>query len=132
MPPLRDRQEDIPLLANYFAAKYGEKCNRRITGISPEAQARLRSYDWPGNVRELENAIERAVVLGTTDHILLEDLPESAFGNRAAGNRARPRSIMRQWPKRRSRSFLTRCSRRREVILKPQNCSACIQTICIA
>ncbi|HEY0430152.1 MAG TPA: sigma 54-interacting transcriptional regulator [Pyrinomonadaceae bacterium] len=77
MPPLRERQEDIPLLANYFAAKYSERCNRRITGISPDAQARLRNYDWPGNVRELENAIERAVVLGTTDRILLEDLPES-------------------------------------------------------
>jgi len=77
MPPLRDRREDIPLLANYFAAKYSEKCNRRITGISAAAQARLLGYDWPGNVRELENAMERAVVLGTTDHILLEDLPES-------------------------------------------------------
>jgi Nif-specific regulatory protein len=77
MPPLRDRQEDIPLLANYFAAKYSEKCNRRITGISAAAQARLLGYDWPGNIRELENAMERAVVLGTTDHILLEDLPES-------------------------------------------------------
>ena len=84
MPPLRDRQEDIPLLANYFAAKYGEKCNRRITGIAAEAQERLRSYDWPGNVRELENAIERAVVLGTTDHILLEDLPESVLESEPA------------------------------------------------
>lgn len=79
MPPLRNRQEDIPLLATYFAAKYGEKCNRRITGISAEAQARLLGYDWPGNVRELENAIERAVVLGSTDRILLEDLPESVL-----------------------------------------------------
>jgi len=77
MPPLRERPEDIPLLANYFAAKYAEKCNRRITGIAAEAQARLVGYDWPGNVRELENAIERAVVLGATDRILLEDLPES-------------------------------------------------------
>jgi len=77
MPPLRDRPEDIPLLANYFAAKYSEKCNRRISGIAADAQARLLGYDWPGNVRELENAIERAVVLGTTDRILLEDLPES-------------------------------------------------------
>jgi Nif-specific regulatory protein len=79
MPPLRDRQDDIPLLANYFAAKYGERCNRRISGISAEAQERLRNYDWPGNVRELENAMERAVVLGSTDHILLEDLPESVL-----------------------------------------------------
>ena len=84
MPPLRDRQEDIPLLANYFAAKYGEKCNRRITGISAEAQQRLLGYDWPGNVRELENAIERAVVLGTTDRILLEDLPESVLESEPA------------------------------------------------
>jgi Nif-specific regulatory protein len=77
MPPLRERPEDIPLLANYFAAKYAERCNRRIIGIAAEAQARLASYYWPGNVRELENAIERAVVLGATDRILLEDLPES-------------------------------------------------------
>jgi len=77
MPPLRQRQEDIPLLAKYFALRYGEKCNRKITSISSEAQKRLLSYDWPGNVRELENAIERAVVLGITDSILLEDLPEA-------------------------------------------------------
>ena len=79
MPPLRERQDDIPLLANYFAAKYGEKCNRRITGISTEAQARLVNYEWPGNVRELANAIERAVVLGTTEYVLLEDLPDSVL-----------------------------------------------------
>jgi transcriptional regulator with GAF, ATPase, and Fis domain len=79
MPSLRERPEDILLLANYFAAKYGEKCNRRIAGISAEAQGRLRAYDWPGNIRELENAIERAVVLGTTDQILVEDLPESIW-----------------------------------------------------
>ena len=79
MPPLRERHEDIPLLANYFAAKYAKKCNRRIIGIATEAQARLLGYDWPGNVRELENAIERAVVLGATDQILLEDLPESVL-----------------------------------------------------
>lgn len=77
VPPLRERQEDIPLLAKYFAVKYAMKCNRRITSISLEAQKRLSSYDWPGNVRELENAIERAVVMGTTDSILLEDLPEA-------------------------------------------------------
>ena len=84
MPPLRERHEDIPLLANYFAAKYAEKCNRRITGIAAAAQARLVGYDWPGNVRELENAIERAVVLGATDRILLEDLPESVLESEPA------------------------------------------------
>lgn len=77
MPPLRERREDIPLLANYFARKYAEKCNRRVMGISSEARKRLMTYDWPGNVRELENAIERAVVLGTTEQILADDLPEA-------------------------------------------------------
>jgi len=84
MPPLRNRQEDIPLLAHYFAVKYGEKCNRRINGIAAAARVRLVSYDWPGNVRELENAIERAIVLGTTEQILLEDLPESILESEAA------------------------------------------------
>jgi Nif-specific regulatory protein len=77
MPPLRDRREDIMLLANYFADKYGSRCNRKLTGFSPEARSCLVSFDWPGNVRELENAVERAVVLGTTDQILAEDLPEA-------------------------------------------------------
>ncbi|MEP6718493.1 MAG: sigma 54-interacting transcriptional regulator [bacterium] len=79
MPPLRNRLEDIPLLANYFAAKYGKRCNRRVMGTSPDAIARLVAYQWPGNVRELENAIERGVVLGSTERILPEDLPESVL-----------------------------------------------------
>ncbi|MDT5061327.1 MAG: hypothetical protein QOH63_1786 [Acidobacteriota bacterium] len=79
MPPLRERREDIPLLASYFVQKYSDKCNRKVRGISGEARVRLTNYDWPGNVRELENAIERAVVLGTTDLILPEDLPEAAL-----------------------------------------------------
>jgi len=77
MPPLRDRREDIPLLASYFVAQYSRKCKRKVSGISPEARRSLVDYDWPGNVRELENAVERAVVLGTTSLILPEDLPET-------------------------------------------------------
>jgi Nif-specific regulatory protein len=77
MPPLRDHKEDIPQLAQYFAAKYAEKCNRRILGISPDAGTLLKQYDWPGNIRELENAIERAVVLGSSGMILPEDMPET-------------------------------------------------------
>jgi len=77
MPALRERREDISLLASYFAAKYGKRSNRSVLGISPRARACLLNYDWPGNVRELENAIERAVVLGASDLILPEDLPES-------------------------------------------------------
>ncbi len=77
MPPLRDRREDIMLLANYFADKYSGMCNRKLKGFSNEARACLTAYDWPGNVRELENTIERAIVLGTTDLVLAEDLPEA-------------------------------------------------------
>ena len=79
MPALRERVEDITMLANYFAAKYADKCNRRVVGISPQAQKLLQTYDWTGNVRELENAIERAVVMGATEHILSEDLPEAVL-----------------------------------------------------
>ncbi len=75
-PALRERKEDIPLLASYFASKYAERVKRKVSGISPKAHRLLTAYDWPGNVRELENAIERAVVLGVTDIILPEDLPE--------------------------------------------------------
>jgi transcriptional regulator with GAF, ATPase, and Fis domain len=79
MPPLRLRREDIPLLAAYFAARSGEKSKRHVRGVSPEARACLVNYEWPGNVRELENAIERAVVLGSSEFILPEDLPEAVL-----------------------------------------------------
>ena len=79
MPALRERKEDIPLLANYFAAKYAARFKRKVTGLSSEARECLMNYDWPGNVRELENAVERAVVLGTTDRVLPEDLPETVL-----------------------------------------------------
>jgi Nif-specific regulatory protein len=77
MPPLRERREDIPLLASHFAALHGRAVRGREVGISPEARALLARYDWPGNVRELGNAIERAVVLGADDTIRPEDLPET-------------------------------------------------------
>jgi Nif-specific regulatory protein len=77
LPPLREHPEDILVLASYFAARYAKKCSRTITGISEGARACLLQYDWPGNVRELENAMERSVVIGSTDQILPEDLPES-------------------------------------------------------
>ena len=79
MPALRERREDIPLLASYFAAKFAQRSNRAVLGVSPQARAFLTNYDWPGNVRELENAIERAVVLGSSDLILPEDLPEAVL-----------------------------------------------------
>ena len=79
IPPLRDRREDIPLLTRYFIAKHGKLARRKVAGISREALACLEAHDWPGNVRDLENAIERAVVLGATDLILVEDLPETVL-----------------------------------------------------
>jgi Nif-specific regulatory protein len=77
MPALRERRDDISLLANYFVAKASRKCRMRVKPLSPQALAALTHYDWPGNVRELENAIERALVLGSTDSILPDDLPEA-------------------------------------------------------
>ena len=79
MPPLRDRREDIPMLARHFTVKHGKQANRRLEGLSQEALDCLAAYDWPGNVRELENAVERAVVLGSTDLIVPEDLPEAVL-----------------------------------------------------
>jgi transcriptional regulator with GAF, ATPase, and Fis domain len=73
MPPLRARRSDVPMLAAHFAAKYGRG---RAIAVSPAALDALNAYDWPGNVRELENAIERAVVLGASNTIAVEDLPE--------------------------------------------------------
>jgi transcriptional regulator with GAF, ATPase, and Fis domain len=77
LPPLRERREDIPLLASHFAARFGFTLGRRVAGFTPEARALLQRYSWPGNVRELSNAIERAIVLGEGDLIRPEDLPET-------------------------------------------------------
>ena len=77
IPSLKERREDIPLIARYFAAQASKRCGRMVKALSPEVRQCLMNYDWPGNVRELENAIERAVVLGTTEMIVAEDLPET-------------------------------------------------------
>jgi transcriptional regulator with GAF, ATPase, and Fis domain len=83
-PALRERPEDTLPLAEHFAKKYADECGRKIVGLAPEARAYLQSYSWPGNVRELENAIERAVVLGSADRVLAEDLPEPIRESRPA------------------------------------------------
>jgi transcriptional regulator with PAS, ATPase and Fis domain len=64
LPPLRERREDIPLLAAHFVRRFSEQMNRRFTGLDAQAMEGLTRYGWPGNVRELENAIERAMVVG--------------------------------------------------------------------
>ncbi len=76
VPPLRQRDGDVPLLVHYFLAKFNQQLNKNITSITPEALAVLESYPWPGNIRELENLIERMVVLGTDNtRIDQGDLP---------------------------------------------------------
>jgi len=75
VPPLRERAQDVPLLAEYFLRRDTRDFNKRIEGLSPEAVAALQAYRWPGNVRELENVIERCVVLAEGPVIQLNDLP---------------------------------------------------------
>jgi transcriptional regulator with GAF, ATPase, and Fis domain len=77
MPALRERREDIPMLVRHFVQKHSKRCKVKPRPVSREALACLVQYDWPGNVRELENAIEHALVLGSSEMILPEDLPES-------------------------------------------------------
>jgi transcriptional regulator with PAS, ATPase and Fis domain len=83
IPPLRERRDDIPVLAQYFLDKFNASMNKSIHKISEEAMDFLTKYEWPGNVRELENAIERALVVGKTDSILLEDLPFHIYSSNA-------------------------------------------------
>jgi two-component system response regulator PilR (NtrC family) len=77
LPPLRERREDIPHLAEHFVNKYATQMGKEIAGISRAAMAMLTAHSWPGNIRELENAMERAVALEATPAILPESLPES-------------------------------------------------------
>jgi two-component system, NtrC family, response regulator HydG len=80
VPPLRERHEDIRLLAQHYLRIYGAKNGRKLEGFSNEAIERLESYAWPGNVRELENLVERTVILARKDRIDAEDLPEEVMG----------------------------------------------------
>src|SRR5215471_10918519 len=80
LPPLRERREDLPLLAIHFLEIYKKRSNKNISGITEKALSRLRRHDWPGNVRELENAIERAVILAQGRMITVDDLPDAVKG----------------------------------------------------
>ncbi len=86
VPALRDRAEDIPLLAEHFVRRFAAQHGKPIAGIEPDAVAALAAYGWPGNVRELENAMERAVVLGRREHITVADLPPEVRAG-GGGNR---------------------------------------------
>lgn len=85
VPPLRDRKEDIPLLAAAFVREFGKENSRNIEGIDPKARAALHAYSWPGNIRELRNSIESAVVLSKGSVLTLEDFPPTI--NSGAENR---------------------------------------------
>jgi two-component system response regulator AtoC len=88
VPPLRERREDIPLLADHFIRHFGETLGKPVDHISDEALERLTHYHWPGNVRELENVIERALILADDDRLTVRELPENlvAPGSGNAGD----------------------------------------------
>jgi transcriptional regulator with PAS, ATPase and Fis domain len=77
LPPLRERRDDIPVLADHFLLRFRQRCQREVIGFSAAARQLMAQYDWPGNVRELANAVERAVLLGGTPLIRRDDLPET-------------------------------------------------------
>jgi len=81
MPPLRERPEDIPVLAEYFLEKYAKEQGKRIQGFAPQSLEKITSYEYPGNVRELENLIEQSVTLETNPLIQLETLPDKIRGH---------------------------------------------------
>jgi Nif-specific regulatory protein len=81
LPPLRERKEDIPVLANYFLRRFAAETKKTVTGFTQEAERWLVSYQWAGNVRELANVVERAVVLGHAAEITLGDLPAPVVSN---------------------------------------------------
>jgi len=74
VPPLRERQDDIPLLAEHFVARFAEQMGKPVTGISQDAMQLLLRYDWPGNIRELENVLERTILFTKGDRIERSDL----------------------------------------------------------
>lgn len=85
VPPLRERGNDILLLAQHFIESVSMRLEKRVSGVSSEAAKKLLEYDWPGNVRQLENCMERAVTLTRLDRILLDDLPEKIRTYEGAG-----------------------------------------------
>lgn len=83
LPPLRERREDIPLIAGFIVKEFNKKFRRQVRGISPDALERLKAFDWPGNVRELRNILERAVILTRKDTLTVSDFPDDIMGGKA-------------------------------------------------
>jgi two-component system, NtrC family, response regulator AtoC len=90
IPPLRERREDIPLLADHFIAKFNDRLKKQIAAIAPEAVERLVAYHWPGNIRELENLMERTVLFCEGPEILVSDLPPEVVGAAVTSSAAVP------------------------------------------
>jgi len=92
VPPLRDRGEDILLLARHFLNRFNRELNREklVTGFSPDVESMLLSYRWPGNVRELENAIERAVLLAESDQVVPQNLPDRIWSPPSTSSEREP------------------------------------------
>jgi two-component system response regulator HydG len=97
IPPLRERREDIPLLAQHFLDLFTEKNHKQIKGFTPHTMDRLLKYDWPGNVRELMNAVERGVVLSRSEYLDDEEMPldldEGSPGKEMPGKEAIPAEL---------------------------------------
>jgi len=93
LPPLRERRDDIPLLAYRFATHYAQEIGKEISGIEPAALQLLQSYDWPGNVRELQHAVERAVILSSESHIPIHAFDGQRFGLSGAWSGPTPARI---------------------------------------
>ena len=101
LPPLRERLDDLPLLARHFLDKHAQAAGKVITGFARETLQTLCAHRWPGNVRELEHAIERAVALGSTPVLVPDDLPSDVRGVPAVGSLAPPQPMtldeMKEW-----------------------------------
>jgi two-component system response regulator HydG len=87
VPPLRERREDIPLLAQHFLQKYARRNRKAVKGFAPLAMDMFLKYEWPGNVRELENAVERAVILAPGEHVTEKQLPLAILRQHPDGER---------------------------------------------
>lgn len=95
VPPLRERIDDMPILADDFLKKFSEKMNKNITGIAKDAETAMKLYSWPGNVRELENVIERAVILAKGPMITINELPDMLNGGKAKDLRLNNQSSLK-------------------------------------
>lgn len=85
LPPLRERQDDIPLLVNHFLRRYAEEYKKPVEGVTPEAMKLLAAYPWPGNIRELKNCIARTVILSKDTHLRPSDFPDRILKESTAG-----------------------------------------------